>query len=239
MNQQDERLRQIITAVRQLADGSREWRKAVHQLLSYIQGLPGLARCSHPDYPEVLNDTLALVCEKIQEFQPDSASLTSSLVVWINYKLRHKYRVLELYQYAPAHSISIDNQVRTEEESKATFAEQLPDPHPSNIWELEAEIERWQQQRNIESVGTRLRQYIEQDPEGKLRSCSSRKYPNCNCYLLSQRLYLRNPPDNLARFASEFNVPYQTVVSHWKNKGLPLLQAIAHELGINPIKTYD
>ena len=231
MDKQDDHLHQIITAVCQHPDSSREWRKAMHQLLSYIQRLPGLARCSHPDYPEVLNDTLALVPEKIQEFQPDPSSLTNSLVNWINYKLRHKYRVLELYQPASSEQLSLDNLVRTEEGSRETFTDLLPDPRPSNIWELEDLLEQWQQQQKTESIGTKLRHYIEQDPEGKLRSCVSRKHPKCNCHLLSQRLYLKNPPDNLTRFASEFNIPYQTVVTHWKKKGLPLLQEIARELG--------
>lgn len=234
MDEQDERLDQIIAAVRQHPEPSLEWRKAMDQLLSYIPRLPGLARCSHLDYPEVLNDTLALVGKKIQEFRPVSDSLSNSLVVWINYKLRHKYRVLELYQHSPDSPISIDNQACIEAGSRETFAEKLPDPRPSTIWELEDEIERWQQQQKIESIGSKLRRYIEQDPEGKLRRCVSRKYPDCNCHLLSQRLYLRNPPDNLATFASQFNIPYQTVVSHWKKKGLPLLQAIAIEIGYSP-----
>ena len=224
-------LLKIITSVCQHPDGSWKWRKAMHQLLSYIQRLPGLASCSHSDYPEVMNDTLALVRERIQEFQPAPSSLTSSLVNWINYKLRHKYRILELYQPAPSNLLSLDNLVWTEEGSRETFADFVPDPRPSSIWELEDQIEQWQQQQRTESIGTKLRHYIEQDPESKLRSCVSRKHPECNCHLLSQRLYLRNPPDNLARFANEFNIPYPTVVAHWKKKGLPLLQEIARELG--------
>lgn len=238
MDEQDELLQQLITVVTQYPNGSREWRKAMYHLLSSIQTLPGLARRAHPDYPEVLNVTLDSVSQNIWEFQPRSSSLTKDFVNWINYRLRHKYRVLELNQNASSKLISIDSPVSTKPGSK-TFADRLADPRPSNIWELEAEIEQWQQQQTTESIGRRLRQYIEQDPEGKLRSCASRRYPKCNGHLLSQRKYLQNPPDNLAKFAREFEIPYITVVKHWTNRALPLLQTIALEFGYNPTETYD
>lgn len=231
MDEQDEYLRQIIAAVCQHPDGSMERRKAMHQLLSYIQRLPGLAKCSHPDYPDVLNATLAMVSTRIQEFQPRSDSLSSSLATWINYGLRHRYRILELYQHNPSDTLSLDNSILKEEGRKETFTDIVADPHPSTIWEIEAQIEQWQQQEKYVSVGVKMWQYIEQDPEGRLRDCHPRQNPECNCQLLSQRMLLKNPPDKLPAFAREFNIPYQTLVSHWRNRGLPLLQAIARELG--------
>lgn len=203
----------------------------MHQVLSYVQRLPGLARCSHPNYPDVLNATLVMVSTRIQEFQPCSDSLSSSLAAWINYRLRHKYRILELYRHNSCDTLSLDNSILIEEGRKETFTALVADPHPCTIWEIEAQIEQWQQQEKYVSVGVNMWQYIEQDPEGRLRSCHPRQNPECNCQLLSQRMLLKNPPDKLPAFAKEFNIPYPTLVSHWKNKGLPLLQAIARELG--------
>jgi len=231
MDKQDEYLRQIIAAVRQHPDGSLERRKAMHQLLSCVQRLPRLAKCSHPDYPDVLNATLAIVNTQFQEFQPCSDSLSSSLATWINYRLRHKYRILELYQQNSSHTLSIDNSILKEEGRKQSFTALVADPHPCNLWEIEAQIEQWQQQGKYVSVGVKMWQYIDQDPEGRLRDCHPRQKPECNCQLLSQRMLLKNLPDKLPAFAREFNIPYQTLVSHWKNRGLPLLQTIARELG--------
>jgi len=231
MDEQDEYLRQIIAAVRQHPDGSLERRKAMHQLLSYVQRLPGLAKCSHPDYSDVLSATLVMVSIRIHEFQPRSNSFSSSLATWINYSLRHKYRILELYQNNSSDTLSLDNPILDEEGRKETFTALVADPHPCTIWEIEAQIEQWQQQEKNVSVGVKMWQYIEQDPEGRLRSCHPRQNPECNCQLLSQRMLLKNPPDKLPAFAKEFNIPYQTLVYHWKNKGLPLLQTIARELG--------
>lgn len=221
MDEQDEYLRQIIVAVCQPPDGSLERKKAMNHLLSYIPRLPGLAKCSHLDYPDVLSATLAMVSTRIQEFQPRSDSLSSSLATWINYKLRHKYRISELYQHNSSDPLPLDNSITP----------LVADPHPSTIWDIEAQIEQWQQQEKYVRVGVKIWEYIEQDPEGRLRSCHPRQNRECNCQLLSQRMLLKNPPDRLPAFAKEFNIPYQTLVYHWKNKGLPLLQSIARELG--------
>ena len=232
MDKQDEYLRQIIAALRQHSKGSREWRTAMNQLLSYVQRLLELAKCSHPDYPEVLSETLDLVSTQIQEFQPRYDSLSSSLAGWIYKKLRHKYRTLELYRANPCATLSLDYPIGYEEDpGGTTLTELIPDPQPSTIWEIEAQVEQWQQQEKNVSVGNKIWRYIEQDPEKRLRSCHPRQNPECNCQLLSQRILLKNPPDKLPDLAKKFNIPYQTLVSHWKSKGLPLLQTIARELG--------
>ena len=215
MDEQDEYLRQIIAALRQHPNGSREWKTAMRQLLSYVQRLPGLAKCSHPDYPEVLSETLTLVSKQIQEFQPCYDSLLSSLAGWINKKLRHKYRTLELYRANPFVTLSLDHPIKYEEDPGGTFTELIPDPQPSTIWEIEAQIEQWQKQEKNVSVGNKIWHYIEQDPQRRLRSCHPRQNPECNCQLLSQRILLKNPPDKLPELAKKFNIPYQTLVSHW------------------------
>jgi hypothetical protein len=44
----------------------------------------------------------------------------------------------------------------------------------------------------------------------------------------------KNPPDKLAVIARECQINYPTLVSHWKLKGIPLLQKIAIQLGYQP-----
>ena len=254
MDEQDKHLNQIIAALRKYPKDSREWRKATHQLLIEIQNLPGLARCSHPDYPEVLNDTLLQVTQRIcQEFHSSSDSLAADLRGWVNIALRLKFKVKDLYSSVSSRStdssksknhakafkeegrkppISID--VPIQYGSGQTFADVLTDENPFNLETLEAEIEEWQRAKNKKNMGSKLWQYIQEDPEGRLSKCASRKHPDCNCQLLSQRLYLKNPPDNLQKIAREFNIPYTTVVSHWKERAFPLLKVIALELGYQP-----
>jgi hypothetical protein len=227
----EDTLRQLVQVLQHIQKGSREWRKAMNQLLGWIPTLPKLARCTHPSYPDVLNETLELIFEKIQEFRPRLASVTHSFVAWINYKLRHKYRVLELCREQPA--LSLDTEI-FEGESKTTFVELLADPHPSTIWELEEKIACWQQQENSKRIGKQLWNYIQRDPDGRLRNCVSRGHPHCSCQEIAIRLYLGTPPQKLPKIAEELNIPYQTLIYQWKNKFHPLLQTIAREFGYSP-----
>lgn len=237
MNEQDDyrdledALRQLVQRLRQKQKGSREWRKAMNQLLGWIPTLPKLARCQHPGYPDVLNETLELIFERIQDFSPRFASVTQSFTAWINYKLRHKYRVLELCREQSA--LSLDTEI-SEGERKTTFVELLADSRPSTIWELEEKIAGWQQQENSKRIGRQLWNYIQQDPEGRLQGCVSREHPHCNCQEIAIRLYLQTPPQKLPKIAEELDVPYQTLIYQWKNKFHPLLKTVAREFGYSP-----
>ena len=109
----------------------------------------------------------------------------------------------------------------------------LSNPHILSGLEIYLE----QQQRQSEQhLVIKLANYIEQDPNRKLKNCYPRQHPECNCQALSQRLLFifKNPPDKLADIARECQINYQTLAWHWKRKALPLLQSIAIELGHQP-----
>ena len=222
MSERDEQLRQLIKAVCQATPQSWQWQQAMTLLLTQVLTLPGLARSSHPNYPDVLNETLAEFGDRLcREFQPQpSLSLEASLVAWINKKLRLKYRVLDLHECSG--------------ESALPLEIDLPAPAPCTIWELDAEIAQQQQQRQTMRAGQRLQQYVERDPEARLRQCHPGAYPQANAQILSQRLLLKSPPDTLAEIARELAVPYQALYWHWKHKVLPLLQEIAQNFGYRP-----
>lgn len=244
---QEERLKQLIDKVRQSPKTSLTWRKAMNQLLLEIQNLPGLTKSSHPDYPEVLNDILLRLAEEIHEFEPQHSSLTASLVAWIELKLRLKYAVRDLYhsgrsqkrktpktpkeefrEQVQKNPLSLDTP--TTPEAGETFCDRLSSP-TANFWELQAEIERQQQQQKNVRIGVILKEYIDRDPEGKLRGCHPKAHPSCHCQILSQRLLLKHPPDRLVKIAKEFEINYHTLNWHWQKKALPLLRSLAIELG--------
>jgi hypothetical protein len=257
MNNRDEQLRNLIEAVQQHPSKSLLWRRAMHQLLLEIQQLPGLARSNHPDYPEVLNDVLMRLGTEIQEFEPQQASLEQSLTAWINLKLRLKYEVLELHSPPDTRrhrvsrkSVKAEYRAQTQKiplsldapwgiEGGTTLGDQMPAAGPCMLWELEEEIRQEQEQQQRTRIGLQLKQYIEGDPDGKLRQCHPQAYPECHCQMLSQRLLLKHPPDRLASISREFHINYHTLNWHWKNRGLPLLQAIAKNLGYQPDRQID
>ncbi|MGD2180907.1 hypothetical protein [Lusitaniella coriacea] len=245
MNEPEQRLKALIDALQQYKRGSLTWRKALNQLILEIQHLPGLAKSSHPDYYEVLDDTFMRLADEIEDFEPQHSSLTTSLVAWINGKLRLKYAVRDLHnpnrikqttlrktpqrefrEQGRKTPLSLD--VSLSRDSSDTFAERLSSP---SLWELQAQIERdMQQQKNIR-IGIKLKQYLEEDPDGILRKCHPGDYPRCHCQVLSQRLLLKIPPDKLTTLAKEFEINYNTLNWHWKNKGLPLLQSVVLDFG--------
>jgi hypothetical protein len=92
-------------------------------------------------------------------------------------------------------------------------------------------IDRLIQQEQLLAV-EELKRYIEQDPEEKLRNCQPRGRPNCNCQTLSQKILLANSPNEIIKITKELNIPYQTLLAHWKRKCIPLLQEIARDFGL-------
>ena len=247
MDEHDERLRQLIATVCHHPDGSPEWRRAMSRLLIVVQRLPEFSRYSRLDCPDYLLDALNRTWEwlsrNIRNFKPRTSSIREDLVKWINGYLY--WRTKDLASPDPPSGTrlhySLDAPISSDDsQEKITHLEQLAEQgkllvtpsNPSVLSGLEIYIEQLQRQSE-QRIVLELALYIEQDPKKRLRNCYPRQHPHCNCQLLSKRLLFifKNPPDRLADLAQEFNINYQTLVSHWKRKALPLLQTIAIELG--------
>jgi hypothetical protein len=228
----DEKLKNLITKIRQYDPGTPQQQKALNQLLILIEQLPGIYKSSHQDYPEAYNRTLEWVCKNIDRFESRSPSITNDFVIWINGYL--KWRIRDLY--IPDSKFNFIN-IRTEDDSyleassrRECFAiENLCDPRFSlSLLDRQiAEMQATKQQRQ----GEALRQYIEQDPQKILTNCHLRKCPECHCQLLAMQLLLSDPPKKISDLSREYNLNNQTLYSHWKQKCLPLLQEIASQIG--------
>lgn len=242
MNDEEQRLQALIATVQSRSPG---WRKALNRLIAEIQQLPGLTRSPHPDYYEALDDTLLHLIDEIQSFVPQHPSIVQSLTAWINGKLRLKYRVRELYNPSGDRRprklktpqaqfrnrsrkvpLSLDKPLTTT--GNETFGDRLAAP---SLWEVREQLERDRRSQHHTCIGRQLQQYIEQDPEGKLKQCHPGNYPDCHTQVLSQRLLLKSPPDKLAQIARDLKINYHTLNWHWQYKALPLLRSIALDLG--------
>ncbi|MCC5632960.1 hypothetical protein LC613_36105 [Nostoc sphaeroides CHAB 2801] len=246
MDDQDERLRQLIAAVCQHPDGSREWRKAMSRLLILIQGLPEFRKYSSMDCPDhfldALNHSLEWLSHNIRNFQPRTSSVRTDLVKWLKGYLC--WRIKDLNSSSPPQTrrlqLSLDENISDADAEITSWLERVSEGGrllgtPSNPYVLsglEIYLEQLQQNSQQYLVAS-LADYIEQDPDKQLRNCYPRKHPECNCQILSQRLLFifKNPPDTLADIARECQINYQTLVSHWKLKAIPLLQEVAIQLG--------
>jgi hypothetical protein len=225
----DGQLQDLIAEVCRCKDLQGERQKNLDRLLKVIQRLPKILKSSHSNYPDALNQTWIWVSRNIDSFDIYSPLLQERLVGWINSYLR--WRIRDLYLPDRHYWASLDRPIRLGEDERTTWLEILPDPQfPPPLTLLDIHIIKIQNDET-QRIGLELEHYIEQDPEGKLKSCHPRQYQICNCQVLAQRLLLKEPPDKLTKVSEEFSINYQTLNSHWKQKCLPLLQEICRTLG--------
>lgn len=225
----DERLRQLIEVVCQYPDGSIKRRKAMHRLLVELQRLPGLLKSPHPDYLHALNQTLEWISRYIcSTFEQSTPSLQEDLVKWINGNLY--WRIRDLYSPKPSNPPSVHIPINPEQ--GITLLEQLSETGLTTptLSGLDGYIERLQKEK-IQRLGLALERYIELDPQKRLRNCHPRANPSCNCQLLSQRRYLKDPPDTFQDIAQQLNMKPVQLTNHWYGRCKPLLQKIAEDLG--------
>jgi hypothetical protein len=245
MDEQDEKLHQLLDLIRQSPSGSLEWRRSLGRLLLLIQKFPEFRKYTHsgcpPYYLDALNRTLEWLSREIHNFQPrPNSSIRSDLVKWVNGYLY--WRLKDAATAGTSEWQSLDEPIyEFDAATRVTAIDQLADQRHvigqgnaiPGLSGLERYIEQLEHQSE-QQVVNQLEVYIEQDPEERLRRCYPRRHPECNGQLLSQRRCLKDPPDSLAELAREFDLNYQTMVSHWKLKVVPLLQEIAIELGHQP-----
>jgi hypothetical protein len=209
----------------------RKWQKAFALVCAAISKLPRLYRQKHQDYDDVFWDTVERVRTQLcDEFSPDRAPLRNSFTAWINEKLRHKYRVIDLFRPPKHQSISIDNPVSGNKGTE-TFHGVMSDQTISGIPKLSGLEQLLIQER--QSLRQSLKEYCENDPEGRLRASHSPSYPQWNCQEYALRRYLREKPQKWEDIAKELGIPIGSVSSEQARRFLPLLRKIAQELGYN------
>ncbi|XZO03762.1 MAG: hypothetical protein ACM65L_08605 [Microcoleus sp.] len=236
----DEQLRELLQLLKDSQQGSREQEKLKNQLCKLIPLLPGSRKYREPDpkidFDGALNEayggffrTLPIFLRGIDLDNIADDVLRTRVVKRFNkiikLKILDQYRKLERQPFT--FSLDAPTKTKTGEEFDAEGV--ADDTTEVGIEQL---IER-EQSKNKQRIGRQLWQYIEDDPDGKLRNCYPSDKPDANSQLLARRL-LKDPPDKLSVIARELNIKYQTLNSHWKRASLPLLKEIVLELGYQP-----
>ncbi|MBW4575778.1 MAG: hypothetical protein KME08_10890 [Aphanothece sp. CMT-3BRIN-NPC111] len=250
----DKWFREQIKCLCQSEKGSPQWNSALSRLIPAIASLPRLKRNNNPqyaeDYQEVFNKVMEKVADKIcQDFQPQNESIKVSLEAWINEKMRLRYEVLGIYPTStgskrrqktakqefkeqakkPPYSLN----TLLSQESDETFEDYLAYPTFEGLDDLiKQDQEKLKEQERYTSL--KLANYINLDPQEKLRRRSPRGYPNCNYQLLAQRFCLKEPPDDKAEVAREFGIPYQKFYADFTRNFMPVIAGIGIELGYQP-----
>jgi hypothetical protein len=236
----DDELKSLVENFCSQERNTRQSTIATHKLLQAIQSLPQLRRSYQPetsffsiDFEEILNETLLEVTERIcGEFIPDEIDYTRSLVKWINYKLRLYYKPKDKLREASRHkTLSLDRYIDGEENS--TFLDLLDNYEDGETLNtIDGIIEQAQQERR-HRLGKEVDQYLWDDPDNRLKDCSSKKHPRCECHLLVKKRLLSNPPVSFQAIADELGIKFGTLTGHWAYKCKPLLDEIAQKLEKN------
>jgi hypothetical protein len=155
----------------------------------------------------------------------------------IKHKLADQYRKLNQQPF----TVSLNAPIKSKK-GEDFDSEGVPDD--TTEIGIEQLIER-EQAQNRQHIGRKVWQYIEEDPERTLRDSypnekiddsrpntpeNRRPRPDANSHVLALRLLLKEPPDKLSVIAKELDINYQTLHSHWKREGLPLVREMALKL---------
>jgi hypothetical protein len=222
-------LRQKLAVVLVAPIQSAARAKAMSRLLSVVAQLPGIKRVAHQDYLLALNQTWEWVSRSIDEFKSSTDSLEHDLVKWINGYLY--WRIHDIYNSNSNRSkqFSLDEVIFDNGE---TYLELLSETGfvGVNLNTLTEHIQLLQQQEH-QTIAVQIEKWIQADPDRQLQTCCPRDRNHCHCQIISYRMIVKDPPDSLTKISTDLDIPYQTLVAHWKRRCLPLLQDQARILG--------
>jgi hypothetical protein len=224
-------LRQKLDAVLMAPLQSAQRAKAMSRLLGIIQHLPGIKLVAHHDYLLALNQTWEWVSRNIDEFQISTDSLEQDLVKWVNGYLY--WRIYDIYHPNGDRQehLSLDISILGGSETYLDFLSDVGFVSV-NLNTLNEYVDSLQREED-RSIASQIEVWIESDPEGLLKNCYPRdavksnvqNRNHCHCQILSYRIIVKDPPDSFTEIAKDLDIPYQTLVAHWKRKCLPILQA--------------
>jgi DNA-directed RNA polymerase specialized sigma24 family protein len=234
----DETLEKLILAVWNTTKGSYPHKKAVRELVQYVQHeLKFLLKFNRKwkSYDQsadivysrdVERDVLVYLSQHIENFLPRGASILSSLKRWLEFNAINKgiddFRKAERRDLKPLSTDAAVTLTRSGEE----IAWELPDDRAEGLDALLAKCDRAFLQAFL--------QYLETDPAGRLKACAMKEPCSCcNCLALVQLMFFRQPPLNKTKAAAELGIDHQALRSHWKRSCLKLLKQIVGEIAID------
>ncbi|WP_341732339.1 hypothetical protein [Microcoleus sp. EPA2] len=236
----DSSLCQLIKQALQDSEGDRDLHNAVEVLALAIDQLPEvkayLSQGWLPYYDEALPMTMRDVKRNINKFPQmyrlnmasvncenpsDAGKVRKMFIHWVIMILRRDCYDVKRQRDKQPQIFSTSDIVKGE-----VFSLDNCVAMDQDITTMDRLIQ--QEQR---SLAVKLKRYIEQDPEEKLKNSHPRGRADCNCQVLSQKILLDNFPSEIKSIARELNIPYQTLLTHWNRKCLPILVELAKNLG--------
>jgi hypothetical protein len=175
---------------------------------------------------DVERDVLVYLSQHIESFVPRGASILAGLKRWLEFNAINKgiddFRKAERRDLKPLSTDAAITLTRNREE--------IPwEPADNQLEGLDALLTKCDR-----AFLQAFLEYLETDPAGKLKACAMKEPCGCcNCLVLVQLMFFRQPPLNQTKAAAELGVDHQALRSHWKRSCLKLLKEIVGEIAID------
>ena len=185
---------------------SSKRQKKLNELVRLVSKSGKLWRENVPYYNDALQQMWLYFCRNVEKYNPSR----SSVITWLNYRLKwelQECRFKEENKKGKFHRPYIREDGQT-----IDLLESLPAPPDNPLSILESTIE-----------------WVETDPEGKLKSVHIQNRPDLTCQILIR--YRLPPETSWEKLKVEFGVPISTLASFYKRQCIPLLQKFGESQG--------
>ena len=202
----DQQLRQLVAQTCQYPRRSLQRRRSLDQLIRAIAQSGKLWRENSPDYEEALQQTWLYLCRKIENYDPERATVTTWLDAYLKQRLNdlRLKRWQDMKRHQPQPLPSWENPIDP--------IENLPNTHP-----------------DIPPLLEETRQWAESDPDGDLSSSHIRGRPDITCQVLILR---RLPPETeWVKLEAEFNCRISTLATFYQRHCVPKLRKFGESQG--------
>lgn len=225
----DEYLRELIG--RACSQQKRQRQIAFGQLQTEIWKSLSPRLLQDPDYADAVNDSFNWLRKKLPEFEMEPPNRRERLLRWFLTHARYQCWQLREKNQEQGRKISLD--VAVAPESDSALLDWLGDD--GKLYQQKRAIdglEHWlkeQQKQELRELLQVWLAYMEADPEGRLQAKESVR-PECNCHWLVRDYKLAEDRKvKLSQIAKRYEINYQTLMSFWKRKCLPLLVELLRE----------
>jgi DNA-directed RNA polymerase specialized sigma24 family protein len=186
-----------------------------------------------PYYDKALPTTIRDICKNIQRFPTmykldiqnldcqnpqDAATIRKYFIKWVLIILRRDCYDVKRSQSNRPRQVSINEPIKSEN-GQRTVEDTIADPGITGILKLENE--------ELKDIAQQIENYINTDPDNKLKNCHPRNNRDLNCQVLLRLKLLEQKTTK--EITQELNAREQTVYDRLRNSCLPLIKQITQE----------
>lgn len=210
-----EQIKKHLKEMQESDSASQDYRRACQYLRLHLEKL---LDTSQPHEQAVDQPNLQPIIQVVRRvprialFQPGKPDLTTSLTRWI--KGYQVWRIRDLRKPDADAPASLNTPLGFADPEAGERLDQIPNG-AQNIWSapslddlMKGNLIDELMHDQVQQQAAFIEQYINTDPDERLKANFPNGYRGCHYQLLAQRLYLKEPPDTIREIAEEFEIDY-------------------------------